>query len=156
MNFDLDLARAQGDENPVYRIQSAHVRCAGILRRAAERGLSDENADLSLLGDDERALLKKMLETPEVINRAIAEMQPQAIAIFALDLAGMFHPVYDRVRAISDQEEIPAPMAAARLRFYKAAKVVFARLLKLMGMSAPEEMARRAKVEMPSAESESA
>jgi arginyl-tRNA synthetase len=156
MNFDLDLARAQGDENPVYRIQSAHVRCAGILRRAAERGLSDENADLSLLGETELALLKKMLETPEVINRAIAEMQPQAIAIFALDLAGMFHPVYDRVRAISDQEEIPAPMAAARLRFYKAAKVVFARLLKLMGMSAPEEMARRAKVEMPSAESESA
>jgi len=156
MSFDLDLARAQGDENPVYRIQSAHVRCAGILRRAAERGLSDQNADLSLLGEAELALLKKMLETPEVINRAIAEMQPQAIAIFALDLAGMFHPIYDRVRVISDQEEIPAPMAAARLRFYKAAKIVFARLLKLMGMSAPEEMERRARAEPLSAESESA
>ncbi len=154
MNFDLDLARSQGDENPVYRIQNAHVRCAGILRRTAERGISDENADLSLLGGDELALLKKMLETPEVIARAVAEMQPQAIAIFALDLAGMFHPVYDRVRVISDQEELPPAMAAARLRFYKAAKVVFARLLALMGMSAPDEMERRTKPEPQPADAE--
>ena len=155
MNFDLDLARAQGDENPVYRIQNAHVRCAGILRRTAERDLSDEGADLNLLGDEELAFVKKMLETPEVISRAVAELQPQALAVFALDLAGIFHPIYDRVRVISDQEEIPAPLAAARLRFYKAAKVVFARLLKLMGMSAPETMERRTKPE-PSAEPESA
>lgn len=67
----------------------------------------------------------------------------------------MFHPIYDRVRVISDQEEIPTPLAAARLRFYKAAKVVFARLLKLMGMSAPETMERRTKPE-PSAEPEGA
>jgi arginyl-tRNA synthetase len=146
MNFDLDLAREQGDENPVYRIQNAHVRCAGILRKTAERGLTPEStvgADLNLLGPDERLVLKKALEAPEVIVRAVEEMAPQGIAVFALDLAGLFHPVYDRVRVISEQDDIPLEVQRARLRFYMACKVVFARLLRLMGMSAPEVMERR-------------
>ncbi|HLY24712.1 MAG TPA: DALR anticodon-binding domain-containing protein, partial [Aggregatilineales bacterium] len=61
----------------------------------------------------------------------------------ALDLAGMFHPVYDRVRVLSEVETIPLDVQKARLRFYRATKVVLARLLHLMGMSAPEFMARR-------------
>ncbi len=145
MVFDLDLATQQGDENPVYRIQNAHVRCAGIFRKAAERGLTDEGADLSKLGADELTVIRKMLEMEEVIDRAVAEMAPQSIAYYALDLAGMFHPVYDRVRVLSEQVEIPEDVQKARLRFYRAAKVVFARALKLMGMSAPEFMERREK-----------
>jgi arginyl-tRNA synthetase len=143
MSFDLDLARSQGDENPVYRIQNAHVRCAGILRKTAALGLSDEGADLSKLGPDELTVVRKLLETSEVIDRAVREMAPQALAFFALDLAGLFHPVYDRVRVISEQEALPEDVQRARLRFYRAVKVVFARLLKLMGMSAPEVMERR-------------
>ncbi|MFN8419176.1 MAG: arginine--tRNA ligase [Anaerolineae bacterium] len=143
MNFDLDLAREQSDENPVYRIQSAHVRCAGILRRTAEVGISDEGADLSKLGADELALLRKMMELAEVIERAVNEMTPQALAYYALDLAGAFHPVYDRVRVLSEQEELSLDVQKARLRFYRAVKVVFARVLALMGMSAPEFMERR-------------
>jgi arginyl-tRNA synthetase len=143
MNFDLDLARSTGDENPVYRIQNAHVRCAGIFRKTAERGLTDDGADLSLLGPDELTVVRKMLEAEEVIARAVAEMAPQAVAFYALDLAGLFHPVYDRVRVISDQEAIPEGVQKARLRFYRAAKIVFGRLLALMGMSAPEVMERR-------------
>jgi arginyl-tRNA synthetase len=151
MSFDLDLARAQGDENPVYRIQNAHVRCAGILRKAAERGLKETGADMAHLGADELGLLRKMLETPEVIARAVDEMAPQAIAAFALELAGAFHPVYDRVRVLSDLEDIPLAVQKARLRFYKACKVVFARLLALMGMSAPEVMEFRERAAKPAA-----
>ncbi|MCC7205866.1 MAG: arginine--tRNA ligase [Anaerolineae bacterium] len=149
MNFDLDLARSQGDENPVYRIQNAHVRCAGILRKTAARGLDDDGADLSLLGPDELGLVRKMLEAEEVIERAVVEMAPQSLAHFALELAGLFHPVYDRVRVISDQEDIPLDVQKARLRFYRAAKVVFKRLLTLMGMSAPEAMERRERKDAP-------
>jgi arginyl-tRNA synthetase len=76
-------------------------------------------------------------------------MTPQALAAYALDLAGTFHPVYDRVRVLSDTEDIPEDVQKARLRFYKAAKVVFARALKLMGMSTPEFMERRERTEPP-------
>ena len=147
MSFDIDLARSQGDENPVYRIQNAHVRCAGIIRKTEERGLTDEGADLSKLGADELSVVRKMLELEEVINRSVEELTPQALAYFALDLAGTFHPVYDRVRVLSDQDDIPEDVQKARLRFYRAAKVVFARVLKLMGMSAPEFMERRERTE---------
>jgi arginyl-tRNA synthetase len=143
MSFDLDIARTQGDENPVYRIQNAHVRCAGIFRKAAERGLNDDGADLSKLGQDELVVVRKMLEMEEVIKRAVDEMAPQSLAYYALDLAGVFHPVYDRVRVLSDVEQIPEDVQKARLRFYRAAQIVFARALKLMGMSAPEFMERR-------------
>lgn len=149
MNFDLDLARSQGDENPVYRIHNAHVRCAGILRKVAEAGLSDSHPDYSTLGAEECAFIKKALEIPEMIARAVADMSPQALPAFALELAGLFHPIYDRVRVISEQEPIPPATAAARLRFYKMAKVVFARLLSLMGMSAPEVMERRERATEP-------
>ena len=149
MIFDLSLAREQGDENPVYRIQNAHVRCAGILRKAAEAGLTDEGADVSKLGTEELSIVRKMLELGEVIDRAVSELTPQALASYALDLAGAFHPVYDHVRVLSDQENIPLDVQKARLRFYRAVKVVFARALNLMGMSAPEVMERREKVEKP-------
>jgi arginyl-tRNA synthetase len=143
MEFDLTLARTQGDENPVYRIQNAHVRCAGIFRKTTERGITDEGADLSKLGADELSVIRKMLELGEMIDLAVAELAPQRLASYALDLAGTFHPVYDRVRVLSDQEDIPADVQKARLRFYRAAKIVFERVLKLMGMSAPEIMERR-------------
>lgn len=143
MNFDLNLAKSQSDENPVYRIQSAHVRCAGILRKTADAGLTDDGADLSKLGAEELGLLRKMLELGEVIDRAVTEVSPQMLAYYALDLAGTFHPIYDRVRVLSEQENLSVDVQKARLRFYRAAKVVFGRALKLMGMSAPEVMERR-------------
>jgi arginyl-tRNA synthetase len=154
MTFDLSLAREQGDENPVYRIQNAHVRCAGIMRKAAEAGVTDDGADLSKLGTDELAFVRKMLELEEVIDRAVTDLSPQDLAYFALNLAGEFHPLYDRVRVLSENEPIPADVQKARLRFYRAAKVVFARTLILMGMSAPEFMERREKVEKTEAEQE--
>jgi arginyl-tRNA synthetase len=138
LEFDLDLARQQANENPVYYIQNAHVRCAGIFRQAAERGFSDDGADLTLLGERERAFVRKLLEMPEVLVQAHQELAPHKIAFFALELARLFHPMYDEVRVLHG--EVPEDLAKARARLYRAAQVVFKRLLMLMGMSAPEVM----------------
>ena len=138
LEFDLDLARKHANENPVYYIQNAHVRCAGIFRQAAERGLSDDGADLTLLGERERAFVRKMLEMPEVLVQCYEELAPHKLAFYALDLARLFHPMYDEVRVLHG--DVPADLARARLRLYRAARVVFKRLLTLLGMSAPEVM----------------
>jgi arginyl-tRNA synthetase len=138
VEFDLDLAVAKNNENPVYYIQNAHVRCAGIFRMATERDFTDEGADLSLLGERELAFLRQTLRMGEMLLYALDEMAPHQIAFFALETARMFHPLYDEIRVF--HSEVPEDVARARLRFYRAAKVVFHRLLTLMGMSAPDVM----------------
>jgi arginyl-tRNA synthetase len=138
LEFDLDLARQQANENPVYYIQNAHVRCAGIFRQTAERGVTDEGADLALLGERERAFVRKMLEMPEMLAQTHEEVTPHKVAFYALELARMFHPMYDEVRVL--HTEVPEEVAKARLRMYRAAQIVFKRLLTLMGMSAPDVM----------------
>jgi arginyl-tRNA synthetase len=136
--FDLDLAVAQTNDNPVYYIQNAHVRCAGIFREAAARGVSDEGADVSLLGADELRFVRKALELGEVIEAAARTLEAHRVAFYALELAQTFHPIYDSVRVL--HSEVPPPLQGARLRFYRAAQVVFKRVLTLMGMNAPEYM----------------
>jgi arginyl-tRNA synthetase len=138
MNFDLDLAVKQSNENPVYYIQYAHVRCAGIFREAAARNVTSDNADFSLLGEEELRFIRKCLELAEQIDHGAATLSPHVIAYYALDLANQFHPMYDRVRVFGDN--VSPELATARLRFYEAAQVVFKRVLTLMGMSAPERM----------------
>lgn len=138
LTFDVDAVVKQSNENPVYYIQNAHVRCAGIFREAEERGVTDEGADLSLLGEDELSFIRKVMELGEVIETAATAYEPHRIAFYAQELAGTFHPIYDRVRAL--HSEVPEDVARARLRFYRAAQVAFKRVLDLMGMSAPERM----------------
>ena len=134
----MDQVVRQSNENPVYYIQNAYVRCAGIFREAEERGISDHDADLSLLGDEELKFMRKALELGNVIEQAVINYEPHKIAFFAQELAAVFHPIYDKVRVL--HSEVPEDVARARLRFYRAAGVVFYRLLRLMGMSAPERM----------------
>jgi arginyl-tRNA synthetase len=138
LNFDLDLAVKQSNENPVYYIQNAHVRCAGIFREAEARGLTDAGADVNLLGADELRFIRKAMELGEVIALSAQTFEPHRIAFYAGELAGLFHPIYDNVRALHG--DVPPDVAKARLRFYRAAQVVFKRVLTLMGMSAPERM----------------
>jgi arginyl-tRNA synthetase len=138
LNFDLDLAIKQSNENPVYYIQNAYVRCAGIFREAEARGLTDKGADLSLLGEAEMRFIRKALELGEVIEMSATGLEPHKIAFYAYELASVFHPIYDEVRALHG--DVPAELATARLRFYRSAQVVFKRVLDLMGMSAPERM----------------
>ncbi len=138
LDFDVDQVVKQSNENPVYYIQNAYVRCAGIFREAAERGFSDEDADLGLLGADELRFIRKALELGNVIEQAVLNYEPHKIAFYAHELASVFHPIYDRVRVL--HSEVSEDKAKARLRFYRAAAVVFYRVLRLMGMSAPERM----------------
>ncbi len=138
MDFDLDLAVKQSNENPVYYIQYAYVRCLGIIREAEARGFSDEGADLSRLGDEELKFLRKLLTLGDEIEFAATHFEPHKIAFFAIELANAFHPLYDRVRVFG--EGVQEEDAKARLRFYKAALTAFRRVLGLMGMSLPDRM----------------
>jgi arginyl-tRNA synthetase len=136
--FDVNEVVKQSNDNPVYYIQNAHVRCVGIAREAKERGLKDDGANMALLGEDELIFIRKALELGDVIANAVNTYEPHGIAFFAQELAGTFHPIYDRVRAL--HSDVPTDVAQARLRFYRAAQVVFKRVLDLMGMTAPERM----------------
>jgi arginyl-tRNA synthetase len=138
LDFDLDAAVAQTNDNPVYYIQNAHVRCAGIFRQAAEQGLNDDGADLSLLGEAELSFLRKALELGDVLEYSALKLEPHKIAFYAHDLASAFHPIYDAVRVLHG--DVPRDLAKARLRFYGAAQITFKRVLSLMGMTAPEIM----------------
>ena len=138
LDFDVDQVVKQSNENPVYYIQNAYVRCAGIFREAEERNVDDAGADLNHLGAEELKFIRKALELGNVIEQAVVNYEPHKIAFFAHELAAVFHPIYDKVRVL--HSEVPPETAKARLRFYRAAAVVFHRLLRLMGMSAPERM----------------
>lgn len=138
LNFDIDLAVKQTNENPVYYIQYAYVRCAGIFREAALRGVNDDGADVSLLGEVELRFLKKVLELGEVIEVAARNLEAYRVAFYALELANVFHPIFDTVRVL--HSDVPPDVAKARLRFYRAAQVTFRRVLRLMGMTTPETM----------------
>lgn len=141
LEFDFELATNNSRENPVFYIQNAHVRCCGIFRQAAERGLPedwDADADLSLLGEAEMAFVRGMIALPEQIAFAYETTAPHQIAFYALDLARTFHPLYDDVRVL--HSDVPEDLARARLRFYRAARITFHYLLTLLGMDAPETM----------------
>lgn len=142
IDFDMDLAVEQSDKNPVYYIQNAHVRCAGIFRKWAEAGFdpnADADADLSLLTNEhELAFMRKALELPEVLELMATHYEPHHIAFYAYELAAVFHPTYEVSRVL--HSEVPEPLRLARLRFYRAAKELFGLVLDLMGMSAPEVM----------------
>jgi arginyl-tRNA synthetase len=140
IEFDQNEAIKKSNENDVYYIQNAHVRSAGIARQAAEKGIVYEGGDVSLLTDPrEISLIKKMIELPEVIERAVAELEPHKVAYWAHEeLSSTFHSTYDEIRALHG--EVPEELAKARLKLYAAAQIVFKRVLGLMGMSAPERM----------------
>lgn len=142
IEFDMDLAVEHSDKNPVYYIQNAHVRCAGIFRKWEEAGNApdaDQGADLSLLThENELNFLRKALELSEVLELMVTTFEPHHIAFYAYELANAFHVTYETCRVL--HSEVPEPLRHARLRFYRMAKQMFARTLDLMGMSAPEVM----------------
>jgi arginyl-tRNA synthetase len=151
MEFDLDLAKKQSNENPVYYVQYAHARIAGILNQAAERGLGPEGGDVALLNDPaELALIRKMLLLPELIESIAESHEPHHLPHYAMELATTFHDFYERCRVMprhldeEGNERTPSDdelaLARARLRLVAAAKVALSRTLSLMGMEAPERM----------------
>ncbi|MEX0800482.1 MAG: arginine--tRNA ligase [Dehalococcoidia bacterium] len=137
MDFDLELAKRQSAENPVYYVQYAHARIAGILSHARERIASFDDGDVSLLThESELALIRKMLQLPELVETVAESLEPHQLPYYAMDLATAFHDFYEKCRVVSEDEAL----SRARLKLCAAAKLVLARALGLMGVSAPERM----------------
>lgn len=140
MELDLELAKRQSNENPVYYVQYAHARIASILRHATEVGVEIEDGDVSLLTHpSEQALIRKMLQLPEVVETAALHLAPHSLTYYAQDLAAAFHVFYRDCRVVST-DPADAATTQARLKLALAAKTVLARVLRLMGMTAPERM----------------
>jgi arginyl-tRNA synthetase len=137
MDFDLELAKKQSADNPVYYIQYAHARIASILRLAQDRGIKDTAGDVSLLTDaSELTLIRKMLLLPEIVETIAQTLEPHHLTYYAQDLATAFHAFYKNCRVVTDDKA----MTGARLKLVKAAKIVLERTLNLMGMNAPDKM----------------
>jgi arginyl-tRNA synthetase len=137
MDFDLELAKKQSSENPVYYVQYAHARIAGILNNATETIADYSDGDVSLLTHEaELALIRKMLRLPELLEQIAETLEPHQLPYYAGELATAFHDFYEKCRVLSDDEAL----SKARLKLVSAAKIVLARVLDLMGMSAPERM----------------
>jgi len=137
MDFDLELAKRQSADNPVYYVQYAHARIASILRLAEERGIDFSDGDVSkLTGEPELALIRKLMLLPELVEMAAQMLEPHHLSYYAQDLATVFHVFYRDCRVVTDD----VPVTKARLKLVLAAKTVLARTLRLMGMNAPDKM----------------
>jgi arginyl-tRNA synthetase len=137
MDFDLELAKKESADNPVYYVQYAHARIASILRLAQERGVSGEGGDVSLLvTEPELTLIRKMLLLPELVETVTETLEPHHLTYYAVDLATVFHSFYKHCRVVSDDRVL----TPARLKLVAAAKTVLARTLGFMGMTAPDKM----------------
>jgi arginyl-tRNA synthetase len=137
MDFDLELAKKQSADNPVYYVQYAHARIASILRLAEERKIDYADGDVSLLTTEpELTLIRRMLLLPEVVEMVTQTLEPHHLAYYAQELATVFHSFYKQCRVVSDDEVL----SKARLKLVAAAKITLARTLHLMGMTAPDKM----------------
>ncbi|MCZ6890996.1 MAG: DALR anticodon-binding domain-containing protein, partial [Chloroflexi bacterium] len=140
MDFDLELAKKESDDNPVYYIQYAYARIAGIMRLAQERGLDYAQGDVSLLTHEaEVALIRNMLLLPEIIEGIALSLEPHHLPRYTVELATAFHWFYQQCRVVSNEPGDEA-ITQARLKLTEACRTVLARCLSLMGMSAPERM----------------
>ena len=138
MDFDLDLAVSQSNENPVYYAQYAHARISSILRAAGEQGFnaSLENLDL-LVAEKEEDVLKKVGAFPQIVADAAKHRTPHRIANYIQDLAATFHSFYNAEKVINTDNK---QLTEARLALITAVKTTLANALKLIGVSAPEKM----------------
>jgi len=137
MDFDLELAKRQSTDNPVYYVQYAHARISSIMRLSQEKGIDYRQGDTSLLATEpELELVRKMLQLPEVVEMVVSTLEPHHLSYYATDMATTFHDFYEKCRVVSDDEAL----TRARLKLVAAAKIVLAKTLRLMGMSAPERM----------------
>jgi len=137
MDFDLELAKKESPENPVYYVQYAHARISSIMRLAQEKNINFENGDISLLNSEpEMALIRKIIQLPEIVEIIAQTLEPHHLAYYAQDLATVFHSFYKQCRVITENEDY----TKARLTLVKAAKIAFVQALSLMGMSVLERM----------------
>jgi arginyl-tRNA synthetase len=135
--FDIDLAKAQSNDNPVYYIQYAHARVHAVLAQWGGDRQALSQVDLSPLeGDYEQVLLQKLIDFPQVVETAANDMAPHQIAVYLKDLAADFHSYYNASRFLVDDERVKL----ARLALIAATAQVMKNGLALLGVSAPEQM----------------
>jgi arginyl-tRNA synthetase len=135
--FDVDLARAQTEENPVYYVQYAHARVCSVFFQAKEKGIEWREPDLALLTSErELALAQRIGEFPEVLAEAARELSPHSVAFYLRSLAADFHSYYNAERILVDDEAL----RGARLALCAAVRQTLANGLSLLGVSAPEKM----------------
>lgn len=140
VEFDLDLAKSQSSDNPVYYVQYAHARLCSILRQAGEEGEANKAIKpeecAKLNSSEERNLLKKLADLPGEITIAARLMEPHRLARYVQDLAGLFHTFYNSHRVLVEEEDV----RNARLSLVRATRQVLANLLGILGVTAPEKM----------------
>jgi arginyl-tRNA synthetase len=141
LDFDLEIAKKQSNENPVYYVQYAHARICSIIRMAQqEHGIAlpgYKDINLALLNEpEEMTLIKLMARYPEVIEGAARSLEPHRLTFYLNELASVFHGYYNKNKVISDNKEL----TAARLFLIKAISIVLENALKILGVNAPEKM----------------
>ena len=137
MDFDLELAKKQSQENPVYYVQYAHARISSIMRLVEEKKINYIDGDTKLLTTEpELTLIRKILHFPELIEMATITLEPHHFAYYAQELANTFHAFYKDCRVVTDDEAL----TKARIKLVVASKTVLAKTLHLMGMNAPDRM----------------
>ncbi len=137
--FDVDVARSQSDENPVYYIQMAHARVSGIFRvgEIDPASVTGVDVDLSVLElPEEQELMKALLDYPAIVAGAAEALEPHRIATYLHDTAGKIHLWYHKAHVLNE----PEPIMRARLVLARAAKQVLKNGLELIGITAPERM----------------
>ena len=141
LDFDMDLAKRQNDENPAYYVQYAHARIASVIRFAAEKGARAAAAGVAgaaLEQPEEIQLIRKLAAFPEVVRGAAFAREPHRVPVYLHETAAEFHRFYHACRVVTDD----AALSAARLRLCEAARIVIRNGLTLLGVSAPERMER--------------
>lgn len=139
LDFDLDLAVSQSNDNPVYYAQYAHARISSILRQAQEQNLSpDVKADFSYVSSEkEMDVLKKLGEFPQAVSEAAQKRMPHRITNYIFDLASTFHSFYNAEKVLDPEQK---EKSIARLSLIKSVQITLKNALALIGVSAPEKM----------------
>jgi glycyl-tRNA synthetase beta subunit len=138
IDFDIELAKKQSAENPVYYVQYAHARIASIVRKAGEAGLAPAASVAGTLdGAPEAALARAIVRYPEVVEDAVLAEETHGVTAYATELATTFHAFYRDARVIDEAEP---ERSRARLALAEAARITLASSLGLLGISAPDRM----------------
>ncbi|NLM73504.1 MAG: arginine--tRNA ligase [Clostridiaceae bacterium] len=140
LDFDLDLAVKQSNENPVFYVQYAHARICSILRKLAEEGVvppSVDQVDLTLLKENEEIeLMRKLAEYPEEITLSAKTLEPSRLTRYVMEVASSFHSFYNACRVRGEEEKL----MMARLILVDSTRIVIKNVLELISISAPEKM----------------
>jgi arginyl-tRNA synthetase len=149
LDFDLDLAKQQSSDNPVFYVQYAHARVASIFEQAHRNGIPWDAAEIGAIAlerlqrPEEIELIRRMAQFNDVLEECVRELEPHRMVFFLLDLAGEFHRYYNRTRILSEDREL----TSARMLVAQMVQLTVRRGLTLLGINAPTKMIARADLE---------